>query len=122
MKSHHILVVDDNAPFRHLLGAFLTKMNCTVSEAPDGLTALEFLEKNVVDLVFLDLQMQPLGGFDFMPEYRDTGRTAPVILITADESSDVLAKATKMGFAGVLKKPISEDRIVQIVRRFTASA
>lgn len=120
--TKHILIVDDNAPFRHLLGAFLKKADCQVSEAVDGLTALEFLAQNKPDLVFLDLQMQPLGGFDFMTEYTGMGYTAPVVLVTGDESSDILTKASKLGFAGVLKKPITEDRILQIVRRFTAAA
>ena len=118
----HILIIDDNAPFRHLLGAFLKKIDCIVDEAVDGLTALDFLAQNKPDLVFVDLQMQPLGGFDFMTEYTGLGYTAPVVLVTGDESSDVLTKSSKLGFSGVLKKPISEDRITQIVRRFTGAA
>lgn len=120
MVSQHILVVDDNPPFRNLLGAFLKKAGYGVSEAIDGQSALEFLQQNMVDLIFLDLQMQPLGGFDFMKEYTELGYKMPVVLVTGDESTDVLAVATKLGFAGILKKPISEDRILQIVKRFTA--
>lgn len=121
-SSGHVLIVDDNAPFRHLLSAFLKKAHYTVLEAIDGQSALEALVYQKPDLIFLDLQMQPLGGFDFMKEYTALGHTIPVVLVTGDDSSDVLTMSTKLGFAGVLKKPVTEERILQIVRRFTAAA
>lgn len=113
-----ILIVDDNPPFRHLLRAFLTKASCNVVEAENGLQALEKIPVEHPDLILLDLQMQPLGGFEFMREFTASGNTTPVVLITGDESTDILNHATKLGFVGVLKKPVTEARVLQIVERF----
>ena len=113
-----ILIVDDNAPFRMLVRAFLLKEDYRVIEAENGLQAMEMLEENKPGLLLLDLQMQPMGGFDFMLEYNNRGYKMPVVLITADPSSDILTRSSKLGFAGVLKKPVNEERILQIVKRF----
>jgi CheY-like chemotaxis protein len=115
-----ILIVDDNAPFRHLMAAFLHKAGYATVEAQDGQQALEILERETVQGILLDLQMLPMGGFTFMEEYAELRHTAPVILITGDPSSDILTRASKMGFAGVLKKPVTEQRILQMLERVTS--
>jgi DNA-binding NtrC family response regulator len=113
-----ILIVDDNAPFRMLVRAFLMKEDYRVIEAENGLQAMEMLDESKPGLLLLDLQMQPMGGFDFMVEYNNREYKMPVVLITADPSSDILTRSSKLGFAGVLKKPVNEERILQIVKRF----
>lgn len=112
-----ILIVDDNAPFRHLIAAFLKKADYNTIEATNGLEALLLLKTEKIDAVLLDLQMLPVGGFAFMEEYNELGYTQPVIMITGDQSTDILARTSKMGIAGVLKKPVTEGRILQIVER-----
>jgi DNA-binding NtrC family response regulator len=115
-----ILVVDDNAPFRHLMAAFLNKAGYQTALAADVIYALEVLTQKKIDCILLDLQMMPMGGFGFMQEYIELKYTAPVILITGDDSSDILTRSSKLGFAGLLKKPVSESRIIQIVERTLA--
>jgi CheY-like chemotaxis protein len=114
-----ILLVDDNLPFRHLIAAFLKKAGYGTLEASNGREAFDVLERETPQAVFLDLLMQPVGGFAFMQEFH---HDIPVILITADDSSDVLARAMKAGFAGVLKKPVNETRIVQMAQRVVRQA
>jgi CheY-like chemotaxis protein len=111
-----ILIVDDNAPFRHLMVAFLRKGGYNTLEADDGLAALAMLQIEKVDAILLDLMM-PVSGFAFMEEYIEQGYKLPVVLITGDQSSDVLTRSSKLGFVGVLKKPVTETRILQIVER-----
>jgi DNA-binding NtrC family response regulator len=112
-----IMIVDDNAPFRHLMAAFLKKAGFNTIEAANGLEALLLLKTEKINVILLDLQMLPVGGFAFMEEYNELGYKLPVIMITGDQSSDVLERSSKMGFAGVLKKPVTEGRIIQSVER-----
>lgn len=114
-----IMIVDDNLPFRMLLRAFLQKADYQVIEAENGGQAIQALETSKPDLVLLDLLMEPVGGFDFMAQYGERGYDMPVVLITADPGADILTRASKLGFAGVLKKPVTEERVLQVVRRFT---
>jgi CheY-like chemotaxis protein len=113
-----ILVIDDNAPFRMLIRAFLQKEDYQVAEAENGEQALKMLDNVKPDLLLLDLQMVPIGGFDFMAVYTERGYKSPVILITGDPSTDILERSSKLGIAGIVKKPITEERLMQIVKRF----
>lgn len=113
-----LLIVDDNLPFRMLLRGFLVKGGYRVFEAENGEQAMQLLAQHSFDLVLLDLQMQPVGGFEFMPQFVQQGYKMPVLLVTADPSTDILERATKLGFAAVVKKPIIEERILHIVKRF----
>ena len=89
-----------------------------LSKLPTANTALEELKRKPVDLVLLDLQMEPMGGLNFMDEFQTTEfKTIPVILITADPSTDILLRASKMGFAGVMKKPVTREQLLKMVER-----
>ncbi|HEY1096210.1 MAG TPA: response regulator [Alphaproteobacteria bacterium] len=114
--KYSILVVDDNPPFRHLVAAWLYQAGYHVVQANDGLDALEQLNRHKVDLILLDLQMEPLGGFNFREAVGATSyNTIPTILITSDPSSDILMRASRMGFDGVMKKPIEQNRLMQMI-------
>lgn len=119
LPSAPLLLVDDNAPFRGLMAAFLNKAGYKTLEAENGEQALALLDEHKPSMIFLDLQMQPMGGFDFMREYTERSHTAPVVLVTGDPSSDILTHATALGFAGVLKKPVNGERVVQFATRFS---
>lgn len=122
MPQARILIVDDNTPFRHLLVAFLRKADFATIEAADGQEALDILEEDQPKAILLDLQMEPLGGFGFMEEYMERGYTIPVILVTGDGSNDILVRASKMGFSGVLQKPVTESRVISILQRTLSTA
>jgi CheY-like chemotaxis protein len=115
-KKDTLLVVDDNAPFRRLIAAWLYQAGYDVIQAEHGQEALEQLVQQPVDAVIIDLQMEPLGGFHFRDALVDTKfEKIPCILVTADSSSDVLMRASRAGFAGVMKKPVEKERLLQLV-------
>ncbi len=115
-KPYRILVVDDNPPFRHLVVAWLRMQDYRVYEAEDGDKALDELAKHPVDLILLDLQMEPMGGLTFMEHLQETDyKTTPVVLITADPSSDILLRISKLGFAGMMKKPIEQPALLKMI-------
>lgn len=115
-KKDTLLVVDDNAPFRRLIAAWLYQAGYDVIQAADGQEALEQLVQQPVNAVIIDLQMEPLGGFHFRDALAETPlETIPCILVTSDSSSDVLMRASRAGFAGVMKKPVEKDRLLHLV-------
>jgi CheY-like chemotaxis protein len=116
IKKHTLLVVDDNAPFRHLISAWLYQAGYDVIQAENGEDALEQLVRHPIDLMVVDLQMEPMGGFHFRDAIADTKfERTPSIMVTADPSSDVLMRAARAGFSGVMKKPIEQKRLLQMV-------
>lgn len=118
-SSIKVLIVDDNAPFRRLIAAFVTHAGFSSAEAADGLQALELVKTENPSIILLDLQMQPMGGFAFMEEHVKRGHPCPVVLVTGETETDILSRATQLGFAGVLTKPVSQSRIIQMIERST---
>ncbi len=117
MTSATILIVEDNEPTRKLLAAYVSKNGHAVIEAIDGEDALSKLKSKSIDLILLDLQMQPLGGFRFMKKIIGTEFEVPTILVTGDPSSDILHQASDLGIVGVIQKPVKETLLIKHIDR-----
>ena len=103
---------------RQLMSVMLKKQGHTVVEAEDGETALRQLEiHDTIALILLDVQMKPMGGLRFLETFQALERAIPVILVSGDTSSDLLARATEHGARGVLRKPIDAERLMKMITR-----
>lgn len=111
-----ILVVEDNDFVRMQIVSFLKEAGHVVAEATDGNEALETIGKDTV-LAVVDVRMEPMGGFDFLNLIRADGYTIPVILVTGDQTHDLLERANKAGVGSVLMKPVQKERLVTTVDR-----
>lgn len=99
----HILVVEDERPISDLLGLSLRKAGYHCSFAYDGAEAAERIEKDVFDLVLLDVMLPQISGFELMEYIRTTG--TPVIFITAKNAVDDRVKGLRMGAEDYIVKP-----------------
>ena len=118
LKGKRILVVDDDPFIRELIGTILLKRQATLIQAPDALTALDYLGRNTVDLVLMDLRMPGMDGGEAVRIIRGNleNGTPPVIAVTADTDARV-AGLLGSGFDGVLVKPFTEEELHGIVER-----
>ena len=119
MKKH-ILVVDDCEDVRFLLSLKLNNLGLEVSEACDGLDAIEILENDEVDILLLDVIMPKVSGRELIQEiHKNEKINRPIIIcITAhydDELSDALIK---LGADGVLTKLIKGDILNSKIQEF----
>ena len=112
-----ILVVEDNDVTRDMMTGLLRGQGFTVIGAVDGEAAIRVIEDSLVDLALVDLNMAPMGGFEFIKYLISKGIHLPVAIITADESGDILVKAHDLGVSQVLQKPVLPDRLIQTVHR-----
>lgn len=103
-----VLIVDDNQAGLTLLGSLLKKNNYRFIEAHNGRECLEICQKQLPDIVLLDIMMPEIDGIETCKQLR-TGYTKfelPIILVTAmSESSDVI-KGFKAGANDYITKPI----------------
>lgn len=101
----------------HLKGA-----GYDICEATDGDGALDRLDANSdIGLSIVDVRMDPMGGFEFIKILRDNDNKMPVILVTGDDTADLLEQAGKYGVAAVLMKPVEKERLVRTVERTLAA-
>jgi two-component system chemotaxis response regulator CheY len=118
-----ILVVEDDAMLRALLGETLQQEGYDTAMAPDGAEALRWLAARAAigdappDLILLDMRMPVMDGWAFATAYRQTpGPHAPIVVMTA--APDAAARAAEIGAAAVLAKPFGLDELFGVVERF----
>ncbi len=112
-----ILVVDDLKDQREIAEQMLTLLGYRVETASSGETALEFLKQKPVDLVILDMIMNP--GMDGLDTYKGIKQIAPsqkTLIVTGFSSSERIKQAQALGAGACLKKPLLLENIARTVR------
>lgn len=113
-----ILVAEDNDFVRMQIVSHLKGAGFTVCEAVEGDAALEQMETNdAIALAIVDVRMEPVNGFEFIKALRGRDIDEPVILVTGDQTPDMLEQAAKLGVSAVLIKPVEKDRLLRTVER-----
>ena len=111
-----ILLVDD-LPEQRLLGAnILSSLGYRVETAASGEEAVAFLKTRSVDLVFLDMIMEP--GMDGLDTYQNIQKIRPgqrVIMVSGYCDTDRMQKAFELGARGFVKKPYTLEEIASII-------
>jgi adenylate cyclase len=102
-----VLVVDDLAANRDVLAIRLQRQGLSVAEAEDGREALRRLEKEQFDLVFLDVRMPELDGYEVLRRIKsDPGlRDIPVLMLSAVDELDSVVRCLELGAEDYLPKP-----------------
>ncbi len=110
------MVVEDNDFVRMQIVSFLRDANYTVIECADAVNASEKLDKTI-SVVVADIRMEPIDGFEFVKNLRAKNIKTPVILVTGDDTPDLLNEAGRYDVFAVLMKPVGRERLVKIVDR-----
>ena len=98
-----ILIVDDEKPICDLIQMSLTRAGYHCTCVYDGLAAADILERNVFDLILLDVMLPNADGFELMEYIRPLG--IPVIFLTARGSVDDRVRGLRMGAEDYIVKP-----------------
>ena len=111
-----ILIVDDEAAIRSALKEVLEYEGFSISEAPDGETALKMVLKESFDLIFCDIKMPKLDGLDFLSELKKEDIQVPVVMITGHGTIDTAVEAIKRGAYDFIQKPLDLNRVLVSTR------
>jgi two-component system, NtrC family, nitrogen regulation response regulator NtrX len=112
-----ILLVDDEANIRRMLGALLRSEGFSVVEAASGNAALLLLDETDPDVVLLDLLMPPgPDGLETLTHMRDRGRTAPVIMMSGKAHLTDAVRAVRLGAFQFLEKPLAPESVLVTIR------
>lgn len=118
MGAIRTLVVDDEAPARRKVKLGLSDLPDVevVGECADGLEALNFLRNQALDLLFLDVQMPRLSGFDVVREMVGCVERLPVIIFST-AYDEFAIRAFEVNAVDYLLKPYSRERLHLAVAR-----
>ncbi|MDR1875022.1 MAG: response regulator [Synergistaceae bacterium] len=118
LSGRQILLTDDVELNRLIVRELLLETNVGIDEAESGEKALSMFEEspeNYYDLVFMDIQMPGLDGYETTRRLRSLARpdakTVPVIALTADAYREDAERAIEAGMNGHLAKPVEIDRM-----------
>ena len=112
-----ILVVDDDPYIQEALGDRLESLGYRVSRASDGQQALELIDHQDPQMVFLDIEMPRMKGLDVLREIRKREKDFPVVMITAYGSIDLAVEAMKEGAYDFIPKPFKANHIALVVEK-----
>ncbi|RXG23395.1 T9SS response regulator signal transducer PorX [Leeuwenhoekiella aequorea] len=117
MNTIKILWVDDEIDLLkpHIL--FLEKKNYHVSTCQSGTEAIELVEEENFDIVFLDENMPGLTGLETLSEIKAKRDTLPVIMITKSEEEYIMEEAIGSKIADYLIKPVNPNQILLSLKK-----
>ena len=106
------MIVEDDANQRKLMSAVLEQYGYNVTQAIDGIDALDQLDKKHIDLIILDIMMPRMDGFEFTETIRQSGSTTPILMVTAKTSPVDKRKGFIIGTDDYMTKPVDEEEMV----------
>ncbi len=114
-SASSILIVDDEANLRRSLALVLQKAGYMVTNASSGQEAIQSLQSNIYNLMFLDLKMPDVNGMELLPRIRNQYPDMPVLILTAHATLELAIEAVRKGARDYLIKPIDPPTILSRV-------
>jgi len=111
-----ILIVDDSSMSRRIVRGILESAGHEVTEAADGMAALEHYSLQKPDLVLLDMVMAGMYGLEVLQKLREIDGQARIIVATADIQHSTREMAEQAGSCGFVSKPIKKEELLSLVK------
>jgi len=112
-----LLVTDDSAFLRKRTCQILLPTGHEIIEAKDGQECIEQLLSEKPDVLFLDLVMPNMSGFDVLQHMQEHGIKVPTIVLTADIQDGVRDRCMHLGAVDYLNKPPQADAVLAALAR-----
>lgn len=117
--SVSVLVVDDSAMARKMLiRALPADWDITVTQASNGAEALSHYRQGGVDLMFLDLTMPEMDGYQVLETLRREDLNCLVIVVSADIQEAAQARVRALGAIAFIKKPVDAERVKVVLKEY----
>lgn len=114
-----ILVVDDSASMRDMVGVTLKVAGFKYELASDGVQALSFARTNSVKAVVTDVNMPNMDGITLVQKLRELPhyKFTPILILTTESSLDRKRAGKEAGATGWIVKPFDPDSLVKVINR-----
>ena len=116
-----ILIAEDNMINMKLLHVMLLKTGVKVITAGNGSEAFEQFKQNAVDLIFMDIHMPLIDGFEatkLIREFEGKSKHTPIIALTANAIEGDREKCLEMGMDDYLSKPFKREDLYRLVKKY----
>jgi len=110
-----VLVVDDHFADRETLKTVLEEKGYRVATASDGTEAIEMVRSRHYDIIFLDVRLPDMTGFETFEQVKKIDPQATVIMMTGYAEEDLIKNAIEAGAYTCLRKPFDIDKVITLV-------
>jgi CheY-like chemotaxis protein len=124
-KFKHVLLVDDDYVSNFIADHLLSKLNVcdSVSFCRNGDEALKFLKEtdDFPELIFLDINMPVMDGFEFIETFKDLNldkNKTRIVIYTASFTPRDVEMLKGIGFNDFIVKPLTEEKLIQLLKLF----
>ena len=115
-----IVIVEDHAEFRSMLGRFLVLEGACVVATSDAFDGIRAVKERHPDLILVEISLPNGGGFQLLRDMRalgpENGGSVPVIAMTAFAQISDLQNTNASGFQEYLRKPFAPDQLLEAIR------
>lgn len=116
-SKQNILIVEDDLETLELMIELFESEFSTVLKATNGYEAFETFRNNKIDVILCDINIPKLNGLDTINKIRKIDYSIPIIIISAYSDSDNLLKALNSNIQGYITKPLTLDKIEDILHK-----
>ena len=122
LKGVKVMVIDDSNTIRRSAEIFLNQVGCEVILAQDGFDALSKITDHQPDVVFVDIMMPRLDGYQTCSLIKRNSkyRATPVIMLSSKDGLFDRARGRMVGSDEYLTKPFTKDTLLMAVREHAA--
>ena len=119
-----VMVIDDSKTIRRTAETLLSKAGCEVLTATDGFEALSIIADSHPDLIFVDIMMPRLDGYQTcaLIKHNELYRDIPVIMLSSKDGLFDRARGRIVGSEQYLTKPFTRDELLGAIKRHAAKA
>ncbi|WP_417941199.1 PAS domain S-box protein [Flavobacterium sp. RS13.1] len=116
----NVLLVEDNILNRMVVINSLNYFNCTITEAVNGIEAVEILKDKNFDIILMDMQMPEMDGIEATVKIRQELKLqTPIIALTANAFKSEVEKCKNAGMNDYITKPFEEFNLIEIIAKYT---
>jgi DNA-binding response OmpR family regulator len=113
-----VVIIDDDRSWAETLADVLRDRGLTASLAHDGVEGYELVQATRPSLAILDIDLPRMSGIQVLIQLRQEGWSAPIVVISGEESPDVGREVIGAGANAFLRKPVSLAALRKVVRCF----
>ena len=117
-----VLIIEDSNFQRKIISKFIKEEGHEIYEAANGKIALELIEKYQPDLIFCDLVMPVLDGFEVLKNLKEKKSTIPIIVLTSDIQQPVREQCMELGALEFINNPANQIKIQNALQKVFGSA
>ena len=122
LKGKRFLVVDDMLANREIICQILKDSGVAIDQAADGDEAIRMFLRNKYDLVFMDLHMPVMSGYDASKNMRSLpllwAVSTPIISVSAESSVELHTRCREVGMNDHLSKPVVKHDLFDIIAKW----